>query len=67
MGPDRDPWPLFTAEGGGCGEDVFKGPGEALKGRARGFGEARWLRERRRQRGAQKVESVDVVESLTGG
>lgn len=46
---------------------MFKGPGEELKGRARGFGEARLLRECRRQRGAQKVESVDVVESLTGG
>lgn len=44
-----------------------KGPGEALNGHARGLGEARWMRECRRQRGAQKVESVDVVESLTGG
>lgn len=45
---------------------MFKGPGEALR-RVQGFGEARWMTECRRQRGAQKDESVDVVESLTGG
>lgn len=67
MGPDRGPWPLCAEEGGeGCGEDVFKGPCEASR-RVQGFGEAHWMRECRRQRAAQKVEGVDVVESLTGG
>lgn len=64
MGPDRGPWPLCTAEGEGCGGEVFEGPGEALR-RVEGFGVARWTRESWRRRTAQKVEWVDVVESLT--